>query len=187
MPKKKRDFVNFEDLEEASEEVSRLAKGENVDVALIGGYALQIYGSPRLTGDIDIIASEDIMELPAGPPLSFGGVQTESSKGVPVDLILRSDDKASLYEEALENAVKKRGLPIKIATPEYIAAMKHMSKRGRDYADLEWLLFELKINKKKTRAIIGRHFGEDDAEDFDQLIEDLKLQQNPIRRRRKRA
>lgn len=185
MTQKKSPFVNFEDLVQASKIVAKLAKEEGVDVALIGGHALQLYGSTRLTGDIDVVASDDIMALPAGPSLTFGGVQTESPDGVPVDLILRDDREASLYQEALDLSVKKRGTLMRIVSPEYIAAMKHMAKRGKDYADLEWLIFEYKIDRKKTRSIIEKHFGEEDAEDFDQLIEDLALQQNPIRRRRR--
>ncbi len=187
MAKTKTYFINFEDLVQASKSVARLAKDENVDVALIGGHALQLYGSTRLTGDIDIIASDDIMELPGGSLLTFGGVRTETPEGVPVDLILRDDRERSLYEEALEYAVKKRGTPIRVVTPEHLAVMKLLAGRLKDLTDLEWLVMEYKINRTKTRQIIEEHFGSDDVEEFNQLIEDFKWQRNPIRRRRQKA
>lgn len=180
-------FLDYADLERAAATVAKLAKDENVDVALIGGFALQLYGSTRFTRDIDIIASDDIMELPGGSPLTFGGVKTETPEGVPVDLILRDDRERSLYEEALEYAVKKRGTPIRVVTPEHLAVMKLLAGRLKDLTDLEWLVMEYKINRTKTRQIIEKHFGSDDVEEFNQLIDDFKWRRNPIRRRRKKA
>jgi hypothetical protein len=51
-----------------------------VRIALLGGFALQQYGSDRLTGDIDIAAPEVLDGLPAGKALTFGGVQTTTSQ-----------------------------------------------------------------------------------------------------------
>ena len=73
-------FLDPKQLESAAAEVGALAKQEGVRVALIGGFALQHYGSDRLTGDIDFAADSVLEGLPSGPPLSFGGVQTTSPK-----------------------------------------------------------------------------------------------------------
>ena len=58
--KKKRrksdDFYRYRT--EAAQEIGRIAEKENVEWALVGGIAMYLYGSPRLTKDVDIIADK---------------------------------------------------------------------------------------------------------------------------------
>lgn len=157
-------------LEEAALQVAALAAGSGIRVALLGGMAMQIYGSDRLTGDIDFVADAVLADLPKGKPLSFGGEQTRTRSGVPVDLIVRDDEFQRLYEDALSSAPKLRGpgplAGIRIVSPEYLAAMKMLAGRRRDHDDLEFLILH-KLDTVKARKIIAKHLGPFAAREFD--------------------
>jgi hypothetical protein len=57
---------------EAVQKVSELAAQDEIEWAVAGGLAMHLYGSPRLTKDVDIIAS-DHLSLTPQHRLSFGG------------------------------------------------------------------------------------------------------------------
>lgn len=160
-------------LAEAVKQVSELAKKEGVRVALIGGFALQFYGSDRLTGDIDIAAEERVQALPRGKALSFGGEQTKAPNGVPVDVVLRDDDYASLYDEAIAKASHVKGMPILVVRPEYLAAMKMVAGRGRDSTDLEFLILSGVADVGKTKRVIKKFLGLYGAEEFERIVDEV--------------
>jgi hypothetical protein len=171
-------FLAPETLDEAVRELAVLAHANHVSIALIGGYALQLYGSSRLTGDVDVVADALIRGLPTGKPLSFGGVQTAAPNGVPVDLVLRDDDYRALYDEALENAVEL-DTPLRVVRLEYIVAMKMVAGRARDEADLEWIILESDIGRGRlsaARSIIHRHLGPYAVREFDRLVDQVEWQ-----------
>jgi hypothetical protein len=167
-------FLAPEVLDEAAEQVAEIAEREQVAVALCGGYALQYFGSPRLTGDIDVVADRTISGLPAGPELSFGGEKTTAPNGTPVDLIVRDDDFAELYESALEEAKQPQDVPMPVVSPEYIFAMKMVAGRARDFADIEWLIISGAIDLAKTRRIVMEHLGPYAAQEMDRLVEEAE-------------
>lgn len=76
-------FLSPAELAQALQEVVDLAKKERVTVALVGGYAMQLYGSDRLTGDLDVTADKKIKALTEVGTLSFGGVKAVAPNGVP--------------------------------------------------------------------------------------------------------
>jgi hypothetical protein len=158
-------------LAEAVGQVGALAKAEGVRVALIGGFALQLYGSDRLTGDVDFAAEESVRALPRGTALSFGGEQTEAPNGVPVDIVVRHDDYAPLYADAVEKATRVRGVPVLVARPEHLAAMKMVASRVRDDADLEFLIASGTVDPTKARRIIRKYLGPYAADEFDRVVE----------------
>ena len=164
-------FLDPKTLDEAAAEIARLAEAESVQVALAGGYALQLYGSPRLTGDVDVVVDELIQALPPGPALSFGGVQTEAPNGVPVDMMLRDDDYARLYKEALRAARPHEGAPMPVVTPEYLVAMKMVAGRPRDEADLDWLITADVADLRRARKIVREHLGPYAAGELDRIVE----------------
>lgn len=158
----------------AAAEIAAVAEREGIRVVLIGGLALQHYGSDRLTGDVDFAAEAILSALPGGPALSFGGVQTETSEGVPVDLVVRDDDYRALYEEAIVNAVRVEDLATPIVTPEYLAAMKMAAARDRDEIDLQFLLRNRVVDIPKARKIVHRHLGPFAAQEFDRVVEEVE-------------
>ena len=156
MTSSKQRLLSPEVLDKAARCVIDVAKIEGVPAAIGGGFALQLYGSPRLTGDIDVVALRRLMSLPQGEPLSFGGYRSEVD-GVPVDIILRDDDFASLYDQGLLCKRTVEGLPVLPA--EYLAAMKMVAGRHKDLADLEFLIGEGVIDMTETRSIVRRFLG----------------------------
>lgn len=165
-------FLDPAILDEAVREVAQAAKNENVRIAVIGGYAMQVYGSDRLTGDVDFAADDLIRAFPPGPELSFGGVQTETSSGVPIDLVLRSDVYQPLYQDAIEKAKRVKGIPVLVARAEHLAAMKMAAGRsGKDDADLDFLIVSGVLDVDKARRIIAKYLGVYGAESFDRIVE----------------
>lgn len=169
---KRKKFVAPELLEEAVDQIDELARQAKVRIALIGGYAMQLYGSDRLTGDVDFIADGPLRSLPPGPPLSFGGEQTQAPNDVPVDWILRVDELAPLYEAALDAARALPGGRVRVATPEYLAIMKMAARRSRDTLDLQFLIASRAIDVVKTRAIAKRHLGLYAGHEFDRIVDE---------------
>ena len=125
---------------EAIKTVAKVAEANGVDWALCGGIAMQVYGSPRLTKDIDFIASQTL-PLPISRRLSFGGdryaVQT-TKQIVVVDWIKRADGWRALYEQALKDATEINGVPI--ITPEWLVLLKWFANRFKDQEDSIYLL-----------------------------------------------
>src|SRR5437870_6119523 len=106
---------------EAVQQVGRLADQEEVKWAVTGGLAMHLYGSPRLTKDVDIIASQNLSLTPEHQ-LSFGGSSYTLQVGkyaVPIDWIVRSDGYQKFYRAALQEAIR---LPngLRIVTPEWL-------------------------------------------------------------------
>lgn len=160
-------------LTQAAAEVGELAKAEGRPVALIGGLAMQVYGSDRLTGDLDVVAYDRLDSLPYGSPLSFGGEQTQAPNGVPLDIVMRDDVYKPLYDEALDRARRVKGLPIPVVLPEYLAAMKMAANRGKDRVDLEFLLSRPGLlDPKRTLRVVREHLGAYAGEEFRGLLEE---------------
>jgi hypothetical protein len=168
---KKRKFLSIEDLNAAAGAIFRTAKRQGIKVAAVGGYACQLYGSPRLTVDLDVIASDGpIKGLLVGKALTFGGYQTKAL-GVPIDVILRDDDYEKLYFDALRTAVKDTVAGIFVVRPEYLAAMKLAAARGKDDLDLKFLIVNV-VDVVKTRAVIKKQLGSYAADEFDRVVDE---------------
>ena len=148
---------------EAARKIGEIARSENVVWALVGGVAMYLYGSPRLTKDVDIIASK-FVSLTANAPLTFGGnnyiVEVGKYK-VAVDWIVRSDGYAKYYRAALAEAVVfPNGM--RLISPEWLLILKMFAGRQKDYDDAVFLLKEKNlVNRTKVKEIIVRVGGED--------------------------
>jgi len=146
----------------AAMEVLRLAASLDVDCALCGGIAMQVYGFTRATKDVDFIAAE-LLPLARTRRLNFGGEAYSvkvGRKDIEIDWIVRSDDKQEVYESALADAViiEPEGLPI--ITPEWMVIVKNFAGRGKDYLDLLWLLREPGlVNRKLVEKHVKKLFG----------------------------
>ena len=167
---KRKSFLSPDALEKAVRYVMACADGEGISVALVGGFALQLVGSDRLTGDVDMVSSAPISALNEEEPLSFGGYRAKTSEGIPVDLILRDDEFRDLYEEALLFSIEIEGLPV--VKPEYLVAMKMVASRPKDDMDLEFLLGEDIVDLEKTRDIVRKHLGPYAVRELNALLEE---------------
>jgi len=139
-------------------------------VLLIGGAALQHYGSERLTSDIDVVSNVPIVGLDPEKQLSFGGYASHTPSGVPVDVVLRNDDYAELYEEAAMYGRRIEGVPIPVVSPEYAVCMKMAARRPKDTADIDALLQAEMVDVPKARRLVKRLLGRYAVDDFDSMV-----------------
>lgn len=157
---RKNPFIPEESLQDAAEAIYEL----DPEASIAGGYAMAIYGSDRMTKDLDMLAESEIEGLERGRPLTFGGYKTVV-KGVPVDIIIRDDEYVELYREALENATTIEGENLRVVSPEHLVAMKLQSMRTKDEADLLFLLQEegdegeLLVDRQMAVEIVAHHLG----------------------------
>lgn len=169
----------------SSDELKRVAglaqvvgERSGLRVAVAGGLAMILYGSPRLTKDVDVV-SKGVPPAPAeltrGEPLSFGGYTFGTPMGIDLDWIVRDDDYRALYEEALEAASPGRDGFLVVAV-EHLAAMKFATLRPKDYEDLMYLLGRPGlVDMEKARALVRRLLGGKFASDqFGAAIEEAR-------------
>lgn len=127
----------------AAEVVAKVAKEHDISIALAGGIAMHIYGFTRATTDVDMLA-QTVLPLECQGELSFGGKSYTvkvAERAVSVDVIVRNDELAKIYETALSQA-NETDIGLKIISPEWLVVMKFFSARAKDKIDLIWLLQE---------------------------------------------
>lgn len=152
------------------------ADREGAPYAVLGGLAMQLYGSDRLTKDVDLVS--DRMIDPCKPltkdrPLSFGGTVFTTTYGIEIDWIVRSDEYQDLYEASLNSVRNVEGLPT--ISMEYLAVMKFAAGRPKDYEDVMFLLVHPDIDLKEARNLAHRFLGGKFAVDqFNAAIDEAK-------------
>jgi hypothetical protein len=148
----------------ALRKVISVIENNRIDWALVGGIAMHLYGSPRLTKNVDVIASA-ILPLDAERSLGFGGERYQVKVGkrvVPLDWIVRKDTARKFYESALKEAYKlPSGLPI--VTPEWLVILKYIAGRFKDQQDAVYLLkqkglVDRRAIRRKIIQVAGREF-----------------------------
>ena len=146
----------------ALDRVAAVAERNDVTYALVGGIAMHLYGSPRLTKDVDVIASA-ILPIEAERGLGFGGERylvKSGKRAVPIDWIVRSDTARKFYESALADAYQSpSGLPI--VTPEWLIILKYIAGRFKDQQDAVFLLkqkdlVDRRLIRRNIIAVAGR-------------------------------
>ena len=148
---------------EAAREIGKTAASENVAWALVGGLAMYLYGSPRLTKDVDVIAAK-YLSLKANGPLSFGGSNYLVEVGkykVAVDWIVRNDGYAKYYRQALADAI---AMPqgFQLILPEWLVILKMFAGRQKDYDDIIFLLRQKDlVSRPQVKEKIVEVAGED--------------------------
>jgi hypothetical protein len=148
---------------EAAQKAGQLAAQEDAEWAVAGGLAMHLYGSPRLTKDVDIIASKHLSLTPQHR-LSFGGSSYTLQVGkytVQVDWIVRNDGYQKYYRAALKDAIM---LPngLRIVTPEWLVILKINAGRQKDLDDI---VFLLKLQKLVDRPTVKQKVVETAGED----------------------
>ncbi len=152
----------------ALDKIADSAKKQAVEWALVGGVAMHLYGSPRLTKDVDVIASA-ILDLESERNLGFGGKRYRikiGKKDVPIDWIVRNDAAQKFYEQALKQAHQlKNGLPI--ITPEWMIILKYIAGRFKDRQDAVFLLKQKNLVNRKT---VKKHIIETTSSEYWALV-----------------
>jgi hypothetical protein len=155
------DLLDTESAMEAIEFVGNLADEKGIDWAICGGIAMAIYGSPRNTKDVDLIASQ-ILPLEITRNLSFGGhrysIKTKK-RIVEVDWIKRFDRWRDLYQAALKDAVEIKGY--RVVTPEWLILLKWFANRYKDQEDAVYLLRQKGlVNRRKVKENYAKVRGQ---------------------------
>jgi hypothetical protein len=153
----KKNVVSPERLDAAAFELVEKLARSRVKAALAGGVAMQVYGSSRATGDVDLLV-ERVPPAVRGRRLTFGGVSTRASNSVTVALIARDDDLRPLYRTALRAA---RRLPggRRVVTVPYLMAIKFAAGRPHDVDDLHWLILAHPEAIPRATAVFRRFLG----------------------------
>lgn len=140
---------------EAIETVGKLANKNNIEWALAGGLAMILYGSERLTKDVDIVAAKTL-PLKSHALLTQGGVRyiiETSRKGVAVDWIVRNDEAERFYQAALIDAVVIKNIPV--LKPEWLVILKYIAARRKHVDDYRFLLScPNMVNREKIKETI---------------------------------
>lgn len=136
---------------EATRQVGQLAAQHRIEWAVAGGVAMYLYGSPRLTNNLDIIAS-DTLPLQSQRELGFGGERYAVQAGkyaVQVNWIVRNDGYQKYYRAALRQVVK---LPdgVCVVTPAWLVILKYFAGRQKDLDDIVFLLRQRDITSRTT-------------------------------------
>lgn len=164
-------FPPTNDLLNIAQDFTQIADDENVKAAILGGVAMHLYGSDRLTHDVDFVADGCLHSKEVLRPLTFGGEVYASHLGIDVDWIVRSDEQAELYEEALENSEWVLDQRFRIVRPEYLAIIKLAARRSKDYDDLMTLLMkEGLVDAPTAFKITERILGTYAREDFEAAV-----------------
>ena len=135
----------------AAKKIGKLATQEEIEWAVAGGMAMYIYGSPRMTKDVDIIASKNL-SLTQDHPLGFGGSSYTLQVGkyaVQIDWIVRNDSYQEFYRKALQQAIH---LPngLRVVTPEWLVLLKFNAGRQKDLDDIVFLLKQPNLVDRPT-------------------------------------
>ncbi len=125
----------------AVKKLAEIAAKENIEWALAGGIAMHLYGSPRMTKDVDVISTKRL-SLESVRPIGFGGESYEVAVGkkkIQVDWIVREDNYRGYYVQALMDATElKNGM--RLITAEWLAILKYIAGREKDLDDIVYLL-----------------------------------------------
>ncbi|MDQ3633199.1 MAG: hypothetical protein M3405_01645 [Acidobacteriota bacterium] len=155
MTKLKFDLLDDESAMETIETVGNLADENDIDWALAGGLAVILYGSDRLTKDVDIIASKKLPLKSEGNLVQGGERYTVKTarRTVAVDWITRNDEAKKFYQQALKDAVMIADTPI--LTPEWLVILKYIAGRFKDQEDGVFLLRKKGlVNRTKVKEMI---------------------------------
>lgn len=125
----------------AVKSLAKIAEKESIEWALVGGIAMHLYGSPRLTKDVDVISLKRL-PLKSVRPIGFGGESYEVAVGkkkIHVDWIVREDNYRTYYVQALRDATLLKN-NLKIITPEWLVILRYIAGREKDLDDIVFLL-----------------------------------------------
>lgn len=148
---------------EAAQEVAAIAAREEIEGAIAGELAMHLYGSSRLTKDVDIIASQHL-SLPSEHKLIFGGSSYKVQIGkytVQVDWIVRSDSYQKYYRAALQEAIELTN-GLRVIAPDWLVILKLLAGRQKDLDDVVFLLKqENLVDRTGVKQKVTKVAGED--------------------------
>jgi hypothetical protein len=146
----------------AAAQLGTTAADENIQWALVGGIAMNLCGSPRLTKDVDVIATAT-SPLESNGPLNIGGQSYSVTVGkyqVTVDWIVRTDGYAKYYKAALADAIAMID-KARLISPEWLVILKMFAGRQKDYDAVYLLSQDGLVDRPTVKQNMVRVGGED--------------------------
>jgi predicted nucleotidyltransferase len=153
-------------------------KGQKIDYVILGGFALSIYGEPRLTADIDVNIILDKSKIPEflrnaqryGFSAALANTEKIAQRYGVITLDFRKARAAGridiiVAENPLEYAAIKRGrikkigsVRARVVSPEDLVIHKIASSRPRDREDLKGIMLrqEGKLDLRYIRSWLER-------------------------------
>ena len=152
-------------LPEDFKEFIQCLNSNKVKYLLLGGWAVGIYGQPRVTKDIDFLISKDKNNLNklrkalnefGSPPIDLNGFEKDGfvirigSSPILIDLINKASgiDIEDCYNR--RKKIKIGNINVSVISPEDLIINKKASGRGQDAVDaekLEKLILDRQIKK----------------------------------------
>jgi len=164
-------------------------QGISAPFALIGGLALDAWGIPRATKDVDLAVPVGSAEPAAERlrsattevrPLRIGGVGLrERDRGLRIDLVDRRVHFSGLFQEAIAEAASSgrrarvAGIEVPLVSLEHLLVMKMVSGEPKDEVDARRILQLETLDYARARGIAERHLGAASANRLDALAREV--------------
>jgi len=155
------------------ESVGDVTKNIDVPYALIGGHAVTIHGSPRMTEDIDIITKKEYLDsiinsldLNVRNKLTIGGVAAKTVSGFEIDVITPDKEWVDGLLRDVEDT--KYG---KVVSKPYLVLTKIWSSRSQDDLDIIKILKKMTDDQKEETLSLIRKYFPNYMDDVESMIE----------------
>ncbi len=139
---------------------------EGVEYVLIGGFAVLLHGSPRVTEDLDVFirtnennlnklrkalrrvfSDESIDEITSPELKQYAVIRYGTPEDFYIDIISNIGE-AFTFDDIKSEEIEVDGTKIKIATLESLYRMKEKTYRAVDQVDLLFLAEKMRIRNK---------------------------------------
>jgi len=143
---------------------------ENVDYILIGGFAVILYGMPRLTQDVDlflrngneninrlqkalydIFRDDSVLEITADELERYPVIRYGTPDGFALDFIVKIGT-AFTYDDLKYELIEVEGRSIRVATAETLYKLKKDTLRPIDQNDAAFLSELIRHGKEKEKG-----------------------------------
>jgi hypothetical protein len=137
-------------------------ESEKVDYVLIGGFAVVLYGMPRLTQDVDLFVNphseninrlvsalykvfqdDSLYEITLEELLKYPVIRYGSEEGFYIDILIKIGEAFS-FKDLKSQVIEIEGHKVRTATPEILYRLKKDTVRPVDRSDAsflkEWIL-----------------------------------------------
>ena len=147
---------------------------EQPKVALVGGLAMQLYGSTRLTADIDVVVHDAYEVPPKAELLNIGCFSTKHAKSTWTSSSVTMTGRVSTKKPASEQRPCPRRIPHVLGRDFRTPPRHEDGGRSKDELDARYLALMPGLNHAKAKAIIREHLGRYAVDDLKRLIEEAK-------------
>ncbi len=162
----KQKFITGDQAHAAIVEVATYVPGKT---AICGGLAMAMYGSNRLTRDIDFLVKRAPDVTADYKRLSIGGISFDVL-GIPADFIARGDEYEDLYEEARRTALVLPDSVLPVVLPEYLFVMKWEANRKKDLLDMATLIRLGLVTQESVLPLVRKFLGRGSAKPVTQFF-----------------